>query len=670
MSATTTQANSVRRAKIACKACNARRVKCDIADGQPCWHCRTRSIPCELIESRRGKYVRKGKRSNPRAPLDANVRPTDANKSRARISSPSSEVPGEELSSFDTASNLQGQESDISYVIELIYRPNDQSVEAKDVHYSIPASFAAPRPPKSETWQSNTINVPTALVMPPKDLCDQLVRTFFQLIHPAYPVFDREQFLELYLEDRASPLVLHTICLLGFTIGNDDLVVSAGFADRDSAREFHYLRAKALYDVGYDEDRLNVVACLLLMGFWWNKSDDHKDTCYWVGCATVLAQNLGLHRASRNGVSRRQQSLRRRVWWSIYVRDRHTAAAFGRPCRIQDIDCDVQPLTELDFTFDSAFDTDLIPAQETYHIDYTLEMARLARILGDILVAEFSPGHSSIAEDGTSILAGRLSRWKSQIPRSLCLNDPDGTVGASFWAMMLDIAYQNYHVLLYRPKKSNASALDKSYRDLMVRKAADSITRMAEDMLAFRVIHYGQIHLVPALFGALATHTFAICHEDHTRRRLAENKSRQCLLALGELAKSWPVSIWIAKAFIKLMKRLTEDASGGSLIKISSRVVKTRHSRLPEEPEQVLLREHAPIAIADQWVSSGIYTENEPDPAVCEVGGRILPNPDTLAVANLQESPLGDTLDIDMFLQDSLEPMLSDPFDGAHDAWV
>ena len=47
----------LRRARVACKACNARRVKCDAADGQPCWHCRTRQTPCELIESKRGKYV-------------------------------------------------------------------------------------------------------------------------------------------------------------------------------------------------------------------------------------------------------------------------------------------------------------------------------------------------------------------------------------------------------------------------------------------------------------------------------------------------------------------------------------------------------------------------------------------------------------------------------------
>ena len=47
----------VRPTRVACKACNARRVKCDAAEGQPCWRCRLQNLPCELIDSKRGKYV-------------------------------------------------------------------------------------------------------------------------------------------------------------------------------------------------------------------------------------------------------------------------------------------------------------------------------------------------------------------------------------------------------------------------------------------------------------------------------------------------------------------------------------------------------------------------------------------------------------------------------------
>ncbi|TDZ33276.1 Cutinase transcription factor 1 alpha [Colletotrichum spinosum] len=57
--------------------------------------------------------------------------------------------------------------------------------------------------------------------------------------------------------------------MLGFTVGGDGLIQEAGFIDRATARRTHYLRAKALYDADYDNDRLNIAAALLLLGFWW-----------------------------------------------------------------------------------------------------------------------------------------------------------------------------------------------------------------------------------------------------------------------------------------------------------------------------------------------------------------------------------------------------------------
>ena len=83
---------------------------------------------------------------------------------------------------------------------------------------------------------------------------------------------------------------------------------------------------------------------------------------------------------------------------------------------------------------------------------------------------------------------------------------------------------------------------------------------------------------MPALFGALAINTISICRNDPIRRELAQNKSRQCMLALSELAKSWPVRTWILKAFVNLMKRLTglSSGAGGSITSVTSNVVNDR----------------------------------------------------------------------------------------------
>lgn len=45
------------RAKKACRTCNARRVRCNVMEEQPCKNCKVGDIPCELMKSKRGKYA-------------------------------------------------------------------------------------------------------------------------------------------------------------------------------------------------------------------------------------------------------------------------------------------------------------------------------------------------------------------------------------------------------------------------------------------------------------------------------------------------------------------------------------------------------------------------------------------------------------------------------------
>ncbi|KAL2818511.1 fungal-specific transcription factor domain-containing protein [Aspergillus cavernicola] len=585
------------RARVACKACNSRRVKCDAGSGQPCWHCRIRDTPCELIESRRGKYVRKkqhldrGQQSRrPQEPTNTSAYPetsaitcsqrdTVGSLESARVEDHDmlfAGTTGAERTPSAQSNSQPGHLEDsanLTYTIEVDYASKSGSTERLKVQYPVPTSVAD-RTFNHGPGAEALVPFSDAFAMPVRHIADGLIRAFFDVVHPAYPVFSRKSFTRLYLQGQASPLVLHTIFFMGFTVSPDSLIHASGYSDRTIARKTHYLRAKMLYDADYEEDRLNVAAALLLFGFWWSGPEDQKDFCYWIGCATDVAQSLGMHcSSSQSGMSQPVRSLRKRIWWSIYIRDRHTAAAFGRPCRIRDEDCDIEPLTEDDFQFDSDCDQSLIPAQKDFHPTYTVEMSKLAIILGDILVAEFSPRRAASEKFDIGALANRLTQWESELPDQLRGIPPDGSLGASFWSRMLYSAYHNYHILLFRPKAIDNLSPTEAERDVRARIAADSITRIAEDLLATGTIKLGQIHLIPALFGALSVHTMIICRKDPIRQKLAENKSRQCLLALSELSISWPVRIWFAKAFVNLMRRLT--SRGGSIVNVSSSIART-----------------------------------------------------------------------------------------------
>ncbi|KAL5416895.1 hypothetical protein PMIN04_007958 [Paraphaeosphaeria minitans] len=163
---------------------------------------------------------------------------------------------------------------------------------------------------------------------------------------------------------------------------------------------------------------------------------------------------------------------------------------------------------------------------------------------------------------------GRLTRHFGRA----CYISRTSTLLALAYRMLSSIDSRNYYILLFRPKAILDSTPEGVERDARARAAADSIIRLAEDTLAAGMIDCGNVHAVLSLFGALAMQTIVICSPDNIQRQLAQNKSRQCLLAFGELAKHWPVSMWIGKSFIDLLTRLTDHVREDSLMKVSSRI--------------------------------------------------------------------------------------------------
>ncbi|CAG1969932.1 unnamed protein product [Fusarium graminearum] len=587
-------------ARVACKACHARRVKCDAADSQPCWHCRTRGTECELIESKREKYARRSNAQSRQRRSSRRVQQTESPapdadgitsvESIAAATSQNDENEQHQIRESDTTQNTQqqplpnltqakdrsfflGDSSSLSYIIELICAPRSGISEPVKVHYPIPASIAE-RTVTPSRLQTEPLRLQDALTLPSREISDRLVYVFFDIVHPPWPVVDRKSFLQAYREDRASPLLLHAMFLVTFIFCDENLIQDAGFTDRAAARKYHYLRAKTLYDVDHETDRDILVASLHLLGFWWNGPDDQKDAWYWSGCATSYAQSLGLHRS----FSPEKRALRKRIWWSIYTRDRHTAACLGKPCRIRDDDCDIEPVTEADLYFDDVVDDPLIPPQKEYHTAFFIEMRKAAEILGDIVIGEFSPRRLALEQYEVPKLKARLEQWESQLPKCMQKQPLDETLGAAFWATQLQMAYQNYFILLFRPKVIDDMSPAEAERDKTARAAADYITRMTEDLIAVGTLRYTQMHTIPAVFGALSIHTLVICRKDPIRRQLAGNKSRQCILALSEMAKSWPIGLWITKLFVNLLRRLTGQGSAlsaGSIVDVTSRIANT-----------------------------------------------------------------------------------------------
>jgi hypothetical protein len=70
-----------KRARQACLACNARRVKCNVTEKQPCDNCVAGNVACETRESRRGKHPRPSKK---RQSIDSSISSSDRRGSQSQ----------------------------------------------------------------------------------------------------------------------------------------------------------------------------------------------------------------------------------------------------------------------------------------------------------------------------------------------------------------------------------------------------------------------------------------------------------------------------------------------------------------------------------------------------------------------------------------------------------
>jgi hypothetical protein len=158
--------------------------------------------------------------------------------------------------------------------------------------------------------------------IPSVHTCYQLFRTYFEFVHPHYPILDRADFAAQYTDLEHPPSYLLLQSVLFMAAGHCDLsvLVEAGFASRYHARKTFFQRAKALYDSDHEPNKVTVVQAVFLISFWWNGPTDQKDTWHWLGVAISLALTLGMHRSTKHSdMKPKDRCLWKKIWWSLFA---------------------------------------------------------------------------------------------------------------------------------------------------------------------------------------------------------------------------------------------------------------------------------------------------------------------------------------------------------------
>lgn len=590
-----------KRARQACTQCNTRRVKCNVTDAVPCDNCVAAGCECELRESRRGKHprVKSGQKSGAaakaaqrRASIISAASVTEDLKpvlpAPSIISAPSvgatqTPFPNDELgqASLALASLSRGtpQEDDVflGESNSVRYVTGDASAAAKPQFHALPTeesqSMMRWETERREAIVSDLKSRPDGpFSFPPRPTVVALLKAYFQWFHTCHSVVDETDVWSEFETGNLSPLLLQSMLFVAAAHCDDAVLRDGLLGNRHEAKFKFYMRARDLYDADIESNNLTVIQSLFLISFWRGHVPQEKDVRHWLGAAISLAQRRGIHRSKTlsnpekvpNGVADKISRLRKRLWWSIYVRERQASAALGLPNRIRDEDCDVEPLDESDFYL--TFHVNMPSADVQRYVAYATGMTQLARFLGEVVHRIYLPNKRFTGADRLQ-MRDELLAWKGSLPACMQVGDDDlGASGDGLHANMLHLAYNNVFILLYRGCYVTGSGGTDGQVAL---QAAARNSRIIEDVLPRGILRHAQIHVITTLFNTLCMHTIELRRGLGTAKAIAEHRAKVCLMGLQELQQTWEVRNWVLQLFFRYLDqptaaRLQSDADDTS----------------------------------------------------------------------------------------------------------
>lgn len=308
-------------------------------------------------------------------------------------------------------------------------RPNFFDCQQEPAGNKLLPDFIAPIPADMDIEDLDFLAQKGAFAIPEPELRNEILRSYMFSVQPFMPILDRAAVLDSILnepddDNRISILLFQAIMFAGLASLDLPSVYALGFESTKHAREVFFHRVRLLYEFGVEPNDQIVIQSLLLISSWYDRRNQRRDTWHWTGLALSVAQTMGLHRepTSRCG-SERTQHLRRRMWWSLYIRDRLLALGTRRPMRIRDDSFNVVMLTLDDFDvhlacgseYGRSLTTDLEETSRTALM--CIELAKLSICIGHVLSSQYTTLRTQ--PDVPHIMAVVPQGEESHTPREL-----------------------------------------------------------------------------------------------------------------------------------------------------------------------------------------------------------------------------------------------------------
>ncbi|KAF2275596.1 uncharacterized protein EI97DRAFT_434006 [Westerdykella ornata] len=583
------------RASRACETCHARKVRCDAASlGVPCTNCTAFAIECRIPAPKRKKTQARLKDENSQqgdgqtdgtSPATSTTPAAADTRDKTIVYNSPNGTPSAAESSAYAAQQATyngtyvqfmkpkfarapikeagrvaylGESSNLSLLV------HDRHGNTDVVHYPLPENVRGTKARSNDldNLEIDILHKRGAFLLPPRSLCDELVDAFFKWVAPVVPVINRSRFMRQYRDPKNPPslLLLQAILLAGSRVCTNPQLMDANGSTTPAAMTF-YKRAKALYDANYEDDRVTIVQSVILMGWYWEGPEDvTKNVFYWSRVGIVIAQGSGMHRSVEGSqLSRSDKRLWKRIWWTLFSRDRSVAVALGRPVAINPNDSDVEMISPEDFIEDEP-DRPAEYPPDPVHVNFFINYVKLTEIMGLVLSQQYSVASKYRRNNALDLTHSdmALADWLQNCP-------PDVQWDRNrhhFWAALLHSNYYTTLCLLHRahmppagsPKNGLDSHEEAAYPSRNIAyQAAGMITSIIEKLRDNGELRYTPAFIVYSLFSALIMHVYQMRSSNKSIVAATEQRLEICMDALKEVSKVWLVAKMVHTLFESIL---------------------------------------------------------------------------------------------------------------------
>ncbi|KAL7769964.1 hypothetical protein ACKLNR_001348 [Fusarium oxysporum f. sp. zingiberi] len=564
------RASSTPKISKACVPCRTRKIKCNAAVvGLPCGSCVSRECPDECVLSarkRRTVKVRNAEapRSRKNIPdtngsvLSPRQQQLPTNVSRQTTDSSHSDPVEESIHASHTGSSLRndtphsrdrrppGQaQADLLYLNILQDTVNDTSAAQTDAsdHQSNDEpddSFNSQihhwnPPPQLDDVDNEYLAKKKVFELPPPRFMDDIVKAYFDYVHPFAPILNRTDFIQSYRSGTCCLFLLHAVAAAASLYVTHDVLLGCGYPDRSTAQASFFSKAKLFHDFHCQGDPLSMLQGSMILGAIILDHPSDRDFQYWFHNSVRRASKMGVQNACLRDDG--SQKLYRRIWWVLHNRDIFHFFINTQNMRLLANAPPIRPLTEADWETEDIeqWSGILSPISQAQKVSL-IAQCELAQIFGNVMSVVTS---STVSAEEIHKRILPLDAWRTSLPdrMQLMASFADGEI---YHLEALTTSYRFECIMCRLLRRGRWQMSDGGLREWAQQRFRSAIFEL--DTIVKRVMINNTIQKLPTTFITTITALLALhiesaldAAESSLIRSMARISVQHTMLALDQI---------------------------------------------------------------------------------------------------------------------------------------